>query len=119
MRTFRSAPSGAPPGGRLASPSWTPHAFFGGEVRSSTNWRRGWDSNPRYVAVYTLSKRAPSAARPPLQLLPPLAEELPQERSAFVRQHAARHCQAMVESGVADHIEERVHGAGLGVRDAV
>src|SRR5216683_7673138 len=29
-------------------------------------WRRGWDSNPRYVAVYTLSKRAPSAARPPL-----------------------------------------------------
>src|SRR5881394_1222347 len=42
-------------------------------------WRRGWDSNPRYVAVYTLSKRAPSAARPPLQslLLPPLAEELP------------------------------------------
>src|SRR6266404_202307 len=29
-------------------------------------WRRGWDSNPRYVSVYTLSKRAPSAARPPL-----------------------------------------------------
>jgi hypothetical protein len=22
-------------------------------------WRRGWDSNPRYVAVHTLSKRAP------------------------------------------------------------
>src|SRR5712664_3440248 len=31
-------------------------------------WRRGWDSNPRYVAVYTLSKRAPSAARPPLPI---------------------------------------------------
>ncbi len=32
-----------------------------------TVWRRGWDSNPRYLAVNTLSKRAPSATRPPLQ----------------------------------------------------
>ena len=32
-------------------------------------WRRGWDSNPRYgVAVYSLSRGAPSAARPPLPL---------------------------------------------------
>ena len=31
-------------------------------------WRRGRDSNPRYgVTVYTLSRRAPSAARTPLQ----------------------------------------------------
>ena len=30
--------------------------------------RRGWDSNPRYpFRVYTLSRRAPSATRPPLQ----------------------------------------------------
>ena len=28
--------------------------------------QRGRDSNPRYVAVYTLSKRAPSTTRPPL-----------------------------------------------------
>ena len=28
--------------------------------------QRGRDSNPRYVAVYTLSKRAPSSTRPPL-----------------------------------------------------
>jgi hypothetical protein len=28
--------------------------------------QRGRDSNPRYVAIYTLSKRAPSATRPPL-----------------------------------------------------
>src|SRR5882724_4050293 len=35
--------------------------------RVTQRWRRGWDSNPRYVSVYTLSKRAPSAARPPLQ----------------------------------------------------
>ena len=32
------------------------------------SWRREWDSNPRYaVNVYTLSKRAPSAARPSLR----------------------------------------------------
>ena len=31
-------------------------------------WRRERDSNPRYVAVYTLSRRAPSATRPPLQI---------------------------------------------------
>ena len=24
-----------------------------------SGWRREWDSNPRYVAVHTLSKRAP------------------------------------------------------------
>ncbi len=30
------------------------------------NWRRKRDSNPRYVAVYTLSRRAPSTARPSL-----------------------------------------------------
>src|SRR5438309_10101150 len=38
-----------------------------GAERLTRRWRRGWDSNPRYVSVYTLSKRAPSAARPPLQ----------------------------------------------------
>src|SRR5271154_2289446 len=36
-------------------------------------WRREWDSNPRYLAVNTLSKRAPSATRPSLQ-----AKKLPQ-----------------------------------------
>src|SRR5690606_37425392 len=31
-------------------------------------WRRGRDSNPRYAfGVYTLSRRAPSTARPPLR----------------------------------------------------
>ena len=34
-----------------------------------SKWRRGRDSNPRYgVAVYTLSRRAPSTARTPLQI---------------------------------------------------
>ncbi len=40
-------------------------------------WRRGWDSNPRYgISVYTLSRRAPSTARPPLQGLPRAARGL-------------------------------------------
>ena len=30
--------------------------------------QRGRDSNPRYVAVYTLSRRAPSTTRTPLYL---------------------------------------------------
>ncbi len=38
-----------------------------GTARVATNWRRGRDSNPRYVSVYTLSRRAPSTARPPLR----------------------------------------------------
>ena len=33
---------------------------------SCKKWRRGWDSNPRYLAVHTLSKRAPSTTRTPL-----------------------------------------------------
>ena len=36
--------------------------LLGGEV-----WRRDRDSNPGYLAVYTLSKRAPSATRPSLR----------------------------------------------------
>ncbi len=35
--------------------------------RAANTWRRGRDSNPRYLSVYTLSKRAPSAARTPLR----------------------------------------------------
>ncbi len=36
--------------------------------RLISNWRRGRDSNPRNaINVYTLSRRAPSATRPPLQ----------------------------------------------------
>jgi hypothetical protein len=30
-------------------------------------WRRGGDSNPRYLSVHTISSRAPSAARSPLR----------------------------------------------------
>src|SRR5690606_8798357 len=34
-------------------------------------WRKGWDSNPRYgFAVYALSRRAPSTARPPFRWSP-------------------------------------------------
>ena len=32
-----------------------------------TNWRRRWDSNPRYLSVHTLSKRARSTALPRLR----------------------------------------------------
>jgi site-specific DNA recombinase len=32
-----------------------------------STWRRGGDSNPRYVSAHTLSRRAPSATRSPLQ----------------------------------------------------
>ena len=40
----------------------------GGVPSSVLNWRSGWDSNPRYAFdVYTLSRRAPSTARPPLR----------------------------------------------------
>lgn len=31
-------------------------------------WRRGRDSNPRYVSAYALSRGAPSTTRPPLHL---------------------------------------------------
>ena len=38
----------------------TPHSAVSGK---SENWRREWDSNPRYVSVHTLSKRALSASQ--------------------------------------------------------
>ncbi len=34
---------------------------------TQTRWRREWDSNPRYLAVHALSKRAPSTTRPSLR----------------------------------------------------
>src|SRR6266849_4913650 len=79
-------------------------------------WRRGWDSNPRYVAVYTLSKRAPSAARPPLRSLPaPGAEERAEQLPAFRRQHPARHFHAVVEARIAWDVEEGPRRARLGI----
>ncbi len=39
----------------------------GKSLQQQTGWRREWDSNPRYLSVHTLSKRAPSAARPSLR----------------------------------------------------
>ena len=39
-------------------------------------WRRTRDSNPRYVAVYTLSRRAPSTTRPALRRARILAQPL-------------------------------------------
>ncbi len=41
----------------------TNNASLSGSIISLQRER---DSNPRYVAIYTLSKRAPSATRPPL-----------------------------------------------------
>ena len=51
------------------SPATEVRAIFakGGKLLK-IKWRREWDSNPRYLAVNTLSKRAPSATRPSLQL---------------------------------------------------
>ena len=34
----------------------------------SLKWRRGWDSNSRYIAVRLLSKQVPSTTRPPLPI---------------------------------------------------
>src|SRR5438132_7709684 len=92
-----------------------------GAERLTRRWRRGWDSNPRYVSVYTLSKRAPSAARPPLQtrLLSSLAKELAQERAALFREDAARDLDAVVQPGVADHVEQGIDRTGLRIRDRI
>ncbi len=40
------------------------HTHF---LDTSKVWRKGWDSNPRYLAVYSLSRGAPSTSRPPFQ----------------------------------------------------
>ncbi len=42
---------------------------------SSLNMAVRGDSNPRYVAVYTLSRRAPSATRTPHQIVVPVLLE--------------------------------------------
>ena len=44
----------------------TKNAPLSGSINSLQRER---DSNPRYVAIYTLSKRAPSATRPPLYFI--------------------------------------------------
>src|SRR6185437_4703348 len=46
-------------------------------------WRRDRDSNPGYLAVYTLSKRAPSATRPSLRNLAGLFESNTTARRAM------------------------------------
>src|SRR5712672_2117721 len=55
------------------NPLWTPRLYWGFDRYGiaakglKMNWRRDRDSNPGYLAVYTLSKRAPSATRPSLR----------------------------------------------------
>jgi hypothetical protein len=45
----------------------TPTSAREREIWKIQNWRRGGDSNPRYLAVYALSKRAHSTTLPPLR----------------------------------------------------
>src|SRR5712672_3876935 len=62
------------------NPLWTPRLYWGFDRYGiaakglKMNWRRDRDSNPGYLAVYTLSKRAPSATRPSLRGIAGLSE---------------------------------------------
>ena len=47
----------------------------------STFWRRGWDSNPRYLAVQQISSLSPSTSRTPLRGSPVV-------RDPFIRRSA-------------------------------
>ena len=51
---------------RLATLSVSARAVVG---ERSLDWRRGWDSNPRKLALHALSKRADSAALAPLRIV--------------------------------------------------
>jgi hypothetical protein len=79
------APAGSPPTAALcaAAPLVEPHQLSiegsnppaqksiekGAQGPFFYGWRRGRDSNPRYgITVYTLSRRAPSTTRTPLQI---------------------------------------------------
>ena len=80
----------------LAAASGAPSAP-GGVRGSVLNWRRGWDSNPRYAFdVYTLSRRAPSTARPPLRS--PVSIKL--RNGAGLIYEAAAHCNPLRGGGV-------------------
>ena len=43
--------------------------MMGGSRNENAVWRRGWDSNPRKLALHALSKRADSAALAPLRIV--------------------------------------------------
>ena len=70
-------------------------------------WRRGRDSNPRYaINVYTLSRRAPSAARPPLRInylnnIMSIELNLIQQRSALQRAGLTRYFPVARPEGIA------------------
>src|SRR5437868_13387290 len=55
--------------------------FAGEPATCERVWRRDRDSNPGYLAVYTLSKRAPSATRPSLRVNNNLRETSPKKTS--------------------------------------
>ncbi len=88
-------PSG--PGGVHGLQSRRPghHAFWRKLFFSpSSVWRKEWDSNPRYVAAHSLSKRAPSSTRPSLLItLPicPFSNLLPKKSGeGGIRTHGGR-----------------------------
>ena len=53
-----------------------------------SRWRRDRDSNPGYLAVYTLSKRAPSATRPSLREVVGLIESNTVELASLTKRSA-------------------------------
>ena len=72
LRGGRWRAAGAPPRRSAKSPGSSPpinptHKKTQPPKRGTGAWRRGWDSNPRYVAAHASSKRAPSTARTPLR----------------------------------------------------
>ena len=72
---------------------------------SEGGWRRDRDSNPGYLAVYTLSKRAPSATRPSLRGIGDSFESntfrhLPRRAADIAKPHGA--CAAIFCFTIAD-----------------
>src|SRR2546430_6393037 len=122
MRTSRSAPPALHQGGDSRLPPGPPTRFVyapGNRDLAQLAERVGFEPTIRCRIHAFQACAFGRSATSPVVLLPPLAEELPQHRAALLREDRAGHRDAVVEPRVANDVEERVHRAGLGVRDAV
>ena len=102
-------------------------------------WRRGWDSNPRYVAVHLISSQTPSTTRTPLRVNQPY---LLYHKSVFCKEFflifrtsaskkilhylctfgftdTADDLCRMIKIGITDDIKDRLCPSGFSIRTAV
>ena len=98
-------------------------------IRLIIKWRRGWDSNPRYLAVHLISSQAPSTSRTPLRntllslcgrpRISSFAKKSLHCCSALFLAYPCGNFQTMIQGRMLNNVKYRFNCASLIIRTAI